>query len=240
MQIGARASLRYSGGLRGDFGFGRRHVHVWSDATSFPIIDSGQIQLHVRGPAGLRIEATEALFQQVEDKIREIFRTDERERIVDNIGLPARTYNLAFADGSTIGVNDGVIIVALKDGHAPTASYVDKLRLALREDFPQAIFYFQAADMVTQILNFGLPAQIDIRTVGYDRANNLHVAREIAEPPRRRAGLRRRPFAAGSGRAGLLRVDRPLPRAAIRASASSIANNLNVALSSSEQVSPNF
>ena len=84
----------------------------------FPNIDSGQIQLHVRGPAGLRIEATEALFQQVENKIREIVPEDERERIVDNIGLPARTYNLAFADGSVIGVNDGVIIVALKDGHA--------------------------------------------------------------------------------------------------------------------------
>jgi multidrug efflux pump subunit AcrB len=206
----------------------------------FPNIDSGQIQLHVRGPAGLRIEATEALFQQVEDKIREIVPEDERERIVDNIGLPARTYNLAFADGSVIGVNDGVIIVALKDGHAPTASYVDKLRLALRKDFPEATFYFQAADMVTQILNFGLPAQIDIRAVGYDRANNLHVAREIqkriaAEPGFADAHLQQE-------------VDAPSFYASIdrfRAqqfglSASSIANNLNVALSSSEQVSPNF
>ena len=206
----------------------------------FPNIDSGQIQLHVRGPAGLRIEATEALFQQVEDKIREIVPEDERERIVDNIGLPARTYNLAFADGSVIGVNDGVIIVALKDGHAPTAGYVDKLRLALRKDFPQATFYFQAADMVTQILNFGLPAQIDIRAVGYDRANNLHVAREIqkriaAEPGFADAHLQQE-------------VDAPSFYASIdrfRAqqfglSASSIANNLNVALSSSEQVSPNF
>ena len=206
----------------------------------FPNIDSGQIQLHVRGPAGLRIEATEALFQQVEDKIREIVPEDERERIVDNIGLPARTYNLAFADGSVIGVNDGVIIVALKDGHAPTASYVDKLRLALRKDFPQATFYFQAADMVTQILNFGLPAQIDIRAVGYDRANNLQVAREIqqriaAEPGFADAHLQQE-------------VDAPSFYASIdrfRAqqfglSASSIANNLNVALSSSEQVSPNF
>ncbi len=206
----------------------------------FPNIDSGQIQLHVRGPAGLRIEATEALFQQVEDKIREIVPEDERERIVDNIGLPARTYNLAFADGSVIGVNDGVIIVALKDGHAPTASYVDKLRLALRKDFPEATFYFQAADMVTQILNFGLPAQIDIRAVGYDRANNLNVAREIqqriaAEPGFADAHLQQE-------------VDAPSFYASIdrfRAqqfglSASSIANNLNVALSSSEQVSPNF
>ena len=103
----------------------------------------------------------------------------DRELIVDNIGLPARAYNLAFTDGSTIGVNDGVILVALKEGHAPTADYVRKLREALPAAFPEDIFYFQAADMVTQILNFGLPAQIDVRTVGYDRANNLRVAKEL-------------------------------------------------------------
>ena len=95
----------------------------------FPAIDGGQIQLHVRAPAGTRIEATEKIFQAVEDKIREII-PEQRPRslIVDNIGLPARAYNLAFTDGSTIGVNDGVILVALKDGHAPTADYVRKLR----------------------------------------------------------------------------------------------------------------
>ena len=94
----------------------------------FPAIDGGQIQLHVRAPAGTRIEATERIFQAIEDKIREVIPERERELIVDNIGLPARSYNLAFTDGSTIGVNDGVILVALKDGHAPTADYVRKLR----------------------------------------------------------------------------------------------------------------
>ena len=94
----------------------------------FPAIDGGQIQLHVRAPAGTRIEATERIFQAVEDKIREVIPESERELIVDNIGLPARAYNLAFTDGSTIGVNDGVILVALKEGHAPTADYVRKLR----------------------------------------------------------------------------------------------------------------
>src|SRR5260370_15337543 len=90
----------------------------------FPMIDGGQIQLHVRAPAGTRIESTEAIFQAVEDKIREIIPEKDRSLIVDNIGLPARAYNLAFADGSTIGVNDGVIQVALKEGHKPTAYYV--------------------------------------------------------------------------------------------------------------------
>src|ERR1700716_1101543 len=138
----------------------------------FPVIDGGQIQLHVRAPAGTRIETTEAIFQAVEDKIREIIPEKDRSLIVDNIGLPARAYNLAFADGSTIGINDGVIQVALKEGQKPTADYVKKLRQVLPAAFPEDVFYFQAAHIVTQILNFGLPAQIDVRTVGYD-LNNL-------------------------------------------------------------------
>ncbi len=206
----------------------------------FPVIDGGRIQLHVRAPAGTRIEATERLFQSIEDKIRELIPEQDRELIVDNIGLPARPYNLAFTDGSTIGVNDGVILVALKDGHAPTEGYVRKLRRELPAAFPQAVLYFQAADMVTQILNFGLPAQIDVRTVGYDRANNLKVAHEL----RRRmatipgvvdAHLQQEVDAPSF----LAEVDRT--RAAqLGLNANTIANNINVSLSSSEQVSPNF
>ena len=206
----------------------------------FPAIDGGRIQLHVRAPAGTRIEATERLFQAIEDKIRQVIPEHDRELIVDNIGLPARSYNLAFTDGSTTGVNDGVILVALKDGHAPTDDYVRKLRRELPAAFPQAVFYFQAADMVTQILNFGLPAQIDVRTVGYDRANNLKVAHELR---RRLAGI------PGIVDAHLQQeVDAPAffadidrTRAAqLGLSASTIANNINVSLSSSEQVTPNF
>jgi multidrug efflux pump subunit AcrB len=206
----------------------------------FPLIDGGQIQLHVRAPAGTRIEATERVFQEVEDKIREVIPDRDRDRIVDNIGLPARAYNLAFADGSTTGVNDGVILVALKEGHAPTADYVRKLRTVLPAAFPDTLFYFQPADMVTQILNFGLPSQIDVRTVGYDRANNLRVAGEL------RARLAAIP---GIADAHLQQeVDAPAFYAMIdrtRASqlglnASTIATNLNVSLSSSEQVTPNF
>jgi len=88
----------------------------------FPIIDGGQIQLHVRAPAGTRIEKTEQIFQAVENKIREVIPEQDRDLIVDNIGLPARSYNFAFGDGTATGLNDGVILVALKEGHAPTAS----------------------------------------------------------------------------------------------------------------------
>src|SRR6478736_1428176 len=103
----------------------------------YPLIDGGQIQLHVRAPAGTRIERTEAIFQAVEDKIREIIPEKDRALIVDNIGLPARAYNLAFTDGSTIGVNDGTILVSLKDRHKPTADYVRKLRQVLPSAFTE-------------------------------------------------------------------------------------------------------
>jgi multidrug efflux pump subunit AcrB len=206
----------------------------------FPPIDGGQIQLHVRAPPATRIETTEQIFQAVENKIREIIPEKERTLIVDNIGLPARAYNLAFTDGSTIGVNDGVILVALKEGHAPTADYVRKLRDVLPAAFPEDIFYFQAADIVTQILNFGLPAQIDVRTVGYDRANNLRVAQELrrrlaAIPGIVDAHLQQEVNAPDF----YATIDRT--RAAqLGLNATQIANNLNISLSSSEQVSPNF
>jgi len=215
-------------------------MYLFVGRDFFPLIDGGQIQLHVRAPAGTRIEKTEQIFEAVENRIRDIIPANERALIVDNIGLPARLYNLSFADGSTIGVNDGVILVSLKDGHAPTANYVRKLRQALPAAFPEDTFYFQAADMVTQILNFGVTAQIDVRTVGYDRVKNLHIARQL-----------RRRIAAISGVADThlqQEVDAPAFFAAIdrtRAAelglnASQIATNLNVSLSSSEQVTPNF
>jgi multidrug efflux pump subunit AcrB len=206
----------------------------------FPIIDGGQIQLHVRAPAGTRIEKTEQIFQAIEDKIREVIPEGEREMIVDNIGLPARSYNYAFGDGTAIGVNDGVILIALKEGHAPTGTYITKLRQVLPAAFPESTFYFQPADMVTQILNFGIPAQINVRTVGYDRARNLRVAQEL-----------RQKIAAVPGVADVhlqQEVSAPEFFAQIdRARATQfgltvndIALNLNTSLSSSEQVSPNF
>ncbi len=215
-------------------------MYLFVGRDFFPIIDGGQIQLHVRAPAGTRIEKTEQIFEAVENKIRDIIPANQRELIVDNIGLPARLYNLSFADGSTIGVNDGVILVSLRDGHAPTADYIRKLRQVLPAAFPEDTFYFQAADMVTQILNFGVPAQIDVRTVGYNRVNNLHIARQL-----------RRRIAAIPGVADAhlqQEVNAPAFFAAIdrtRAAqlglnASQIATNLNISLSSSEQVTPNF
>jgi multidrug efflux pump subunit AcrB len=206
----------------------------------FPIIDGGQIQLHVRAPAGTRIEKTEQIFQAVEDKIRDVIPENERESIVDNIGLPARSYNYAFGDGTATGLNDGVVLISLKEDHPPTANYIRKLREVLPAAFPECVFYFQAADMVTQILNFGISAQIDVRTVGYDRTKNLRIAKELRQ---RIAAI------PGVADAHLQQeVNSPEFFAQIdRARAtqfgltvSDIALNLNTSLSSSEQVSPNF
>jgi multidrug efflux pump subunit AcrB len=206
----------------------------------FPDIDGGQIKLHVRAPAATRIEATERIFQEVEDKIREVIPERDRDLIVDDIGVPQRPYNLAFTDGSTIGVNDGVILVSLKEGHAPTATYVRKLREVLPAAFPSATFYFQAADMITQVLNFGLPSQIDVRVVGRDRATNLRVAHDLR---RRIAGV---PVIADAhlqqeldAPAFVVDIDRSRALQ-LGLSAQAIANEVNTTLSSSEQVAPNF
>src|ERR1700756_1146514 len=206
----------------------------------FPDIDGGQIKLHVRAPAATRIEATERIFQEVEDKIREVIPERDRDLIVDDIGVPQRSYNLAFTDGSTINVNDGVILVSLKEGHAPTATYVRKLREVLPAAFPSATFYFQAADMITQVLNFGLPSQIDVQVVGRDRATNGRVAEELR---RRLAGI---PGVADAHLqqeldAPAFMVDIDRSRALqLGLNAQVIANDVNTSLSSSEQVAPNF
>src|SRR6201993_2401117 len=206
----------------------------------FPAIDGGQIKLHVRAPAATRIEATERIFQIIEDKIREVIPARERDLIVDDIGVPQRSYNLAFTDGSTINVNDGVILISLKEGHAPTAGYVRRLREVLPAAFPSVIFYFQAADMVTQILNFGLPAQIDVRVIGRDRATNLRVTHELQ---RRIAGI---PGIVDAhlqqeldAPAFMVNIDRSRALQ-LGLNAQAVVNDVNTSLSSSEQVAPNF
>jgi multidrug efflux pump subunit AcrB len=206
----------------------------------FPIIDGGQIQLHVRAPAGTRIEKTEEIFQKVEDEIRKVIPEDERDSIVDNIGLPQRSYNYAFGDGTATGLNDGVVLVSLKEDHAPTINYVRKLRQVLPAAFPECVFYFQAADMVTQILNFGISAQINVRMVGYDRNKNLRIAKEMQQriaaiPGVADAHLQQEV----NSPEFFAQIDRA--RAAqFGLTVNDIALNLNTSLSSSEQVSPNF
>ena len=154
--------------------------------------------------------------------------------------MPARSYNYAFGDGTAIGVNDGVILVALKEDHAPTANYVRKLREVLPAAFPENIFYFQAADMVTQILNFGIPAQINVRTVGYDRNKNLRITKEMQQRIAAIPGLADVHLQQEvNGPEFFAQIDRARATQ-FGLTVSDIALNLNTSLSSSEQISPNF
>jgi multidrug efflux pump subunit AcrB len=215
-------------------------MFVFVGRDFYPAIDGGMIQLHVRAPPGTRIEATEQIFQAVEDKIREVIPKQDLDLIVDNIGVPARSYNWAFADGTTIAVNDGVIMVALKEGHTPTADYVRKLREVLPAAFPADLFYFQPADMATQILNFGLTAQINVRTVGYDRVKNLRIAEEMrhriaAIPGIVDAHIQQEVYAPDF----YIQIDRARALQ-FGTNTSDVGNNISTSLTSSETVTPNF
>ena len=145
----------------------------------FPAVDAGQIRMHVRAPSGTRLEETEKLFNQVELAVRKAIPGDEVATVLSNIGLPANGINLAFGDSSTIGSADGEMLIALGEHHGPTAEYVARLRKALKHDFPEAEFFFQPADIVGQILNFGLAAPIDIQISGNRRDENYRIARLI-------------------------------------------------------------
>ncbi len=143
----------------------------------FPPVDSGQIKLHIRAQTGTRIEETARLFDQVEHEIKKVISPSELDNIVDNIGLPISGVNVAYGNSGTIGVGDGDILITLKPDHGPTDGYVTALRERLPRLFPGTQFAFLPADIVTQILNFGVPAPIDVQIVG----NNIEANRVYAD-----------------------------------------------------------
>jgi multidrug efflux pump subunit AcrB len=209
----------------------------------FPYVDAGQIRLHVRAPGGTRIEETEQRFAAVEDVIRRVIPPAELSQILDNIGLPFSGYNIALSDSGTLGSFDGEIMVSLnKDKHGPTAEYVRRLRHQLNRQFPDLTFFFQPADIVGQILNFGMPAPLDIQVTGPIRNGvaNLSLAREIERRIARIPGtvdvhlhqvmdvpeFRLNVDRTKANQAGLTQRD--------------VANSMLVSLSSSGQVSPNY
>ncbi len=147
----------------------------------FPSVDAGMMRLHVRAPTGTRIEHTEYLVDEIERTIRTIVPSSELEGISDNIGLPT-SYDLAFYQTDSTGPQDADILIQLNQKHQPTAMYEQKIREALAVKFPQVTSYFQAADIVSQVLNFGLPSAIDAQVNG----NNLDTDYDIAERLRER------------------------------------------------------
>jgi multidrug efflux pump subunit AcrB len=209
----------------------------------FPQVDAGQIRLHVRCPGGTRIEETEQKFSQVEDSIRKIIPSNEIADVLDNIGLPYSGFNLAFSDSVTLGSFDGEILVSLKpDNHGPTWDYIKEMRRKLAREYPELTFFFQPADIVGQILNFGLPAPIDVQVVGplKNAAKNYDLAQEIS------TRLTKIPGAADVhvhqvNDVPLMKVNVDRTRASqLGLKQADVANDMLMSLSSSGQVSPNW
>ena len=155
----------------------------------FPATDNGTFILHVRAPSGTRIEETARLCDEVENRIRGVVPTGEIDNVLDNIGLPYSTLNLQHATSGLFGSGDADILVSLREKHKPTADYVATLRKALPGSFPGTTFYFLPADIVTQILNFGLPSPIDVQFDGADIAGNRKVADEVLRQLQKVPGL---------------------------------------------------
>jgi multidrug efflux pump subunit AcrB len=212
----------------------------WLGQDFFPSVDAGSFKLHLRGPTGMRIEDTAFLCDLVENSIRQQVPAAEMKSIIDNIGLPYSGINLSYSNSAPVGTSDADILVTLTPKHHPTAVYVDQLRLSLAKQFPGVMFAFLPSDMVTQILNFGLPAPIDIQVVGNDLEGNRAWASALLQKIRYVPGtadLRvQQPFDEPYLH---LRIERTKAQE-LGYSAHDIAQNLLVSLSGSFQTSPTF
>jgi multidrug efflux pump subunit AcrB len=206
----------------------------------FPSVDAGQIRMHVRAPAGTRIEETEQIFGHVEDAIREVVPDSERAMILDNMGLTQSFTIMAYVDNGTVSDADGEILVALQPEHRPTEDYVVQLRRELPRRFPQCTFFFEPADITSQILNFGLPAPIDVQVVGVNRTGDLAIAQELRTEIAKVAGAADVHIHQMTDRPDLrLDVDRILA-SELGLTEQDVSGSVLVSLSSTTQVSPNF
>jgi len=206
----------------------------------FPTVDSGQILMHVRGQPGTRIEEMARLFEQIEQTVRGTIPHNELANIVDNIGLPFSGINMAYQNTGTIGPEDGDALITLNEDHGPTADYVKKLRTILPQKFPGTTFSFLPADIVSQILNFGLPAPIDIQVVGNNQKANYAYANELLKRIRQVPGIADLRIQQIFNYPQInIDVDRTMA-ADVGLTQRDVANSLLVTLSGSGQVRPNF
>jgi multidrug efflux pump subunit AcrB len=212
----------------------------WLGQDFFPSVDSGEFTMHLRAPTGTRIEETAALCDRVESEIRQMIPSQEFAGVIDNIGLPYSGINLSYSNSAPIGTQDADIIVALSAKHHPTAGYVHDLRLKLARDFPGVTFYFLPSDMVTQILNFGLPAPIDIQVVGNDLEGNRQFADKLLARVKNVSGTSDLRIQQAFNQPKIhIDVDRTKARD-IGFTQREVATNLLVTLSGSSQTSPTF
>jgi multidrug efflux pump subunit AcrB len=212
----------------------------WLGQDFFPTVDAGSFKLHLRAPTGMRIEDTAFLCDQVENAIRRQIPTAEVASIIDNIGLPYSGINLSYSNSAPVGASDADILVTLSPKHHPTAPYIEHLRVSLAKEFPGVIFAFLPSDMVSQILNFGLPAPIDIQVIGNNLDGNRVWADQLLQKVRYVPGttdLRiQQPF---DNPYLHLRIERTKAQE-LGFSAHDIAQNLLVSLSGSFQTAPTF
>jgi len=206
----------------------------------FPEVDAGQMRFHARAAAGSRLEETERIFARIESVVRKVIPSENLEMIMDNIGLPVGSTNLAYGDSPTIGVSDGEILISLKgENRRPVKEYELLLRKLLRQEFPDVVFYFEPANMTTQILNFGLPAPIDVQVVGRNQQAAYRVAQQLA------ADIEKVPGAVDVHihqvvNAPEIRVDVDRTKASqLGLTQRDVASSLLISLSSSSQVAPN-
>jgi multidrug efflux pump subunit AcrB len=206
----------------------------------FPAVDAGTFRLHVRAPTATRIEQTAKLVDEIETNIRRQIPAKELEGMIDNIGLPVSGINLSYNDSGVAGPADGDILVSLLPGHKPTADYVRNLRLSLNQDFPGITFYFLPADIVTETINFGLPAPYDIQVVGRNQATNQQVANAIAQKIRGvRGAVDVRVQQPNDLHRVLFSVDRTKAMQ-LGLSERDVAGSVLLALSGSSQVTPTY
>jgi multidrug efflux pump subunit AcrB len=221
------------------FSFGSLGLINFVGRDFFPVVDSGQMRLHARTPVGTRIEQTEVYFANIERDIRAALPPGQVDTIIDNIGLPNGGFNLAYSDSPTIGVGDGDILISLRHGdHGPTEEYQEMLRKRLGHDFPDVTFFFGAANITNQILNFGLPAPIDLQIAGRNIDANYRLTQEIEREIERIPGavdvhihqivdypeIRLKVDRAKAGQVGMTERD--------------VSNSLLISLSGSGQIAP--
>ena len=206
----------------------------------FPQVDAGQMRLHVRAPAGTRIEKTQEYFAEVETEIRRIVGSDQIDVMLDNIGLPYSGINIALSDSATVGPMDGEILISLTEKHTPTARLIATLRTALPAKFAELQFFFQPADIVDQVLNFGQPAPIDVRISGPDQDAAFSLASEIARAMKKVPGVvDSHVFQVPNAPALTVDLDRAMATEE-GVTQQEAANNVLVATNSSAQTAPNF
>jgi multidrug efflux pump subunit AcrB len=206
----------------------------------FPSVDGGQIRLHLRARTGLRIDQTAALCDRVEETVRSIIPAKELDTIVDNIGVPYSGINLTYSTSAPIGPSDADIYVSLNRGHHPTDDYVRTLRARLPQVYPSTLFTFPPADIVSQILNFGLPAPIDIQVSGFNVEGNRRYANLLLERMRRVPGAVDLRVHQVFDHPNLeVNVDRS-KAALLGVTERDVASNLLVSLSGSFQTTPSF